>query len=194
MSYVVWWHRHWQRLHFYIVDENIGFWASKQPNPHSGECVDVALTDDRQTWELTTCESLLPFMCRANACPSGKSVHVNCKRSRNGRRASPYFTWNGTIIRRDGITPQVRSTARMASALTWRSNATNKTTVAIIPTNWTVRLTASITWRVAATSWRVQITRINIHPSAIVSERWRVLKTQYSSAGGSFTQQTCLIQ
>lgn len=48
-----------------------GFWASKQPNPQSGECVDVALTDDRQTWELTTCESLLPFMCRANACPAG---------------------------------------------------------------------------------------------------------------------------
>lgn len=34
--------------------------------------MDVALTDDRQTWELTTCESLLPFMCRANACPAGK--------------------------------------------------------------------------------------------------------------------------
>lgn len=51
--------------------KNLGFWASRQPNPQSGECVDVALTDDRQTWELTTCESLLPFMCRSAACPAG---------------------------------------------------------------------------------------------------------------------------
>ena len=51
---------------------NIGFWGSKQPNPRSGECVDVAITDEQhQSWELTTCESLLPFMCRANACPAG---------------------------------------------------------------------------------------------------------------------------
>ncbi|XP_077268738.1 sushi, von Willebrand factor type A, EGF and pentraxin domain-containing protein uif isoform X1 [Temnothorax americanus] len=59
-----------------LVSQYAGFWASRQPNPHSGECVDVALTDDRQTWELTTCESLLPFMCRADACPSG-SFHCS---------------------------------------------------------------------------------------------------------------------
>ncbi|EZA50646.1 Sushi, von Willebrand factor type A, EGF and pentraxin domain-containing protein [Ooceraea biroi] len=59
-----------------LVSQYAGFWAPRQPNPHSGECVDVALTDDRQTWELTTCESLLPFMCRANACPSG-SFHCS---------------------------------------------------------------------------------------------------------------------
>ena len=52
---------------------NVGFWALRQPNPRSGECVDVKVTDDQhQSWELTTCESLLPFMCRANACPAGE--------------------------------------------------------------------------------------------------------------------------
>lgn len=51
----------------------LGFWASKQPDPKSGECVDFAISDDQQqSWELTTCESLLPFMCKANACPAGK--------------------------------------------------------------------------------------------------------------------------
>lgn len=54
--------------------ENVGFWASRQPNPQSGECVDVRVTDDQhQSWELTTCESLLPFMCRASACPAGNN-------------------------------------------------------------------------------------------------------------------------
>jgi hypothetical protein len=48
-----------------------GFWEQQQPDPKFGECVDVALSDDAQSWELTTCESLLPFMCRANACPAG---------------------------------------------------------------------------------------------------------------------------
>ncbi|KAF7987305.1 hypothetical protein HCN44_003067 [Aphidius gifuensis] len=61
-----------------LVSQYAGFWASKQPNPKSGECVDVAVTDDQQqqSWELTTCESLLPFMCRANACPAG-SFHCS---------------------------------------------------------------------------------------------------------------------
>jgi len=53
--------------------ECAGFWEQQQPEAKSGECVDVALSDDAQSWELTTCESLLPFMCRANACPAGKS-------------------------------------------------------------------------------------------------------------------------
>lgn len=48
-----------------------GFWSLSQPDPSSGECVDVTVTDDQQSWELQTCESLLPFLCRANACPTG---------------------------------------------------------------------------------------------------------------------------
>lgn len=81
-----------------------GFWAPRQPNPQSGECVDVALTDDRQTWELTTCESLLPFMCRANACPAGK--------------LSRYFAAKqaGKSDQIDEFPPQVRFTVRTGSA------------------------------------------------------------------------------
>jgi len=52
-----------------------GFWDQTQPDPRSGECVDVTLMDNQQSWELTTCESLLPFLCRAAACPAGKT-HV----------------------------------------------------------------------------------------------------------------------
>jgi hypothetical protein len=50
-----------------------GFWEQSQPDPQSGECVDVTLMDSHQSWELTTCESLLPFLCRTSACPAGKS-------------------------------------------------------------------------------------------------------------------------
>lgn len=92
---------------------------------------------------------------------SGVVLHISC-----GIR----------MIIRDGITPQVLSTVRTASALTRRSNATSRTTAAIIPTSWIVRLTASITWPAAATSWRAQITRINMHPSAIVNGHWKALK------------------
>lgn len=53
-----------------------GFWSLQQPDPKAGECVDVTLTEEKQSWELTTCESLLPFMCRARACPSG-SFHCS---------------------------------------------------------------------------------------------------------------------
>lgn len=48
-----------------------GFWSLRQPDPAAGECVDVTITEDQQSWELTTCESLLPFMCKAQACPAG---------------------------------------------------------------------------------------------------------------------------
>lgn len=44
----------------------------RQPSPEDGECVDVTVTDESQSWRLTTCESLLPFMCRTKACPSGR--------------------------------------------------------------------------------------------------------------------------
>lgn len=52
----------------------LGFWSLSQPDPSSGECVDVTVTDEQQSWELQTCESLLPFLCRANACPTGQIV------------------------------------------------------------------------------------------------------------------------
>lgn len=55
-----------------LVSQYAGFWDLRQPNPKEGECVDVHVTSDSQSWELTTCETLLPFMCRATACPTGK--------------------------------------------------------------------------------------------------------------------------
>lgn len=55
-----------------LVSQYAGFWDLRQPNPKDGECVDVHVSSDSQSWELTTCETLLPFMCRASACPAGK--------------------------------------------------------------------------------------------------------------------------
>ncbi|XP_075226178.1 sushi, von Willebrand factor type A, EGF and pentraxin domain-containing protein uif [Lycorma delicatula] len=59
-----------------LVSQYGGFWSLDQPEPSAGECVDVSLTDEHQSWELETCESLLPFLCRANACPTG-SYHCS---------------------------------------------------------------------------------------------------------------------
>lgn len=57
-----------------LVSQYSGFWALNQPDPKAGECVAVSVAQQRQSWELDTCESLLPFMCRAPACPQN-SVH-----------------------------------------------------------------------------------------------------------------------
>ncbi|CAG9863735.1 unnamed protein product [Phyllotreta striolata] len=59
-----------------LVSQYSGFWSLNQPDPESGECVDVIVTEESQSWELTTCESLQPFMCRAKACPTG-SFHCS---------------------------------------------------------------------------------------------------------------------
>lgn len=70
-----------------LISQYSGFWAINQPNPQAGECVlaNAKLSRD-QTWELTTCENLLPFMCRTNACPqnsfhcaNGNCIHQNSK-------------------------------------------------------------------------------------------------------------------
>ncbi|XP_054265760.1 uncharacterized protein LOC128988471 [Macrosteles quadrilineatus] len=68
-----------------LVSQYAGFWSLDQPDPSSGECVDVMLSDEQQSWELQTCESLLPFLCRANACPAG-SYHCS-----NGRCINAAF-------------------------------------------------------------------------------------------------------
>ncbi|XP_072385212.1 uncharacterized protein uif isoform X2 [Diabrotica undecimpunctata] len=59
-----------------LVSQYSGFWSSNQPDPQSGECVDVIVTEEFQSWELTTCESLQPFMCRSKACPAA-SFHCS---------------------------------------------------------------------------------------------------------------------
>ncbi len=42
-----------------------------------------------QRWELETCETLLPFMCRVRSCPSG-SLHCS-----NGRCVNSAFACDG---------------------------------------------------------------------------------------------------
>ncbi|GAB0094394.1 sushi, von Willebrand factor type A, EGF and pentraxin domain-containing protein 1 [Sergentomyia squamirostris] len=57
-----------------LVSQYSGFWSLDQPDPRAGECVAVSTASTMQSWELSTCESLLPFMCRAPACPQN-SIH-----------------------------------------------------------------------------------------------------------------------
>ena len=60
------------------ISQYYGHWAEDHPDVSEGRCVKSVVTDDEsegdnseQHWELTTCEALLPFMCRINACPVG---------------------------------------------------------------------------------------------------------------------------
>lgn len=70
-----------------LISQYSGFWALNQPNPQDGECVSANVElKKEQTWELNTCESLLPFMCRTDACQpnslhcsNGKCVHQSSK-------------------------------------------------------------------------------------------------------------------
>ncbi|XP_063614589.1 sushi, von Willebrand factor type A, EGF and pentraxin domain-containing protein 1-like isoform X2 [Penaeus indicus] len=66
-----------------------GFWAQGQPKVTEGECVRGRLTDTHQSWELSTCETLLPFMCRVEACTQG-AVHCS-----NGRCINKAFQCDG---------------------------------------------------------------------------------------------------
>ena len=53
----------------------LGFWKLEEPRPRKGRCVQADIGGDQQAWELATCETLLPFMCRVKACPRGKVYH-----------------------------------------------------------------------------------------------------------------------
>ncbi|XP_042883171.1 sushi, von Willebrand factor type A, EGF and pentraxin domain-containing protein 1-like isoform X2 [Penaeus japonicus] len=66
-----------------------GFWAQGQPKVSEGECVRGRLTDVHQSWELSTCETLLPFMCRVEACTKG-AVHCS-----NGKCINKAFQCDG---------------------------------------------------------------------------------------------------
>ncbi|CAL4150116.1 unnamed protein product [Meganyctiphanes norvegica] len=66
-----------------------GFWSQGQPQVKSGECVKAHLTDVHQSWELNTCETLLPFMCRVQACTKG-STHCS-----NGMCVNKAFVCDG---------------------------------------------------------------------------------------------------
>ena len=56
-----------------------GFWADGQPNVRAGKCVKTRVNNDAQSWELTTCENLLPFVCSVDACTMGSKLCSNGK-------------------------------------------------------------------------------------------------------------------
>ncbi|XP_071520140.1 uncharacterized protein uif isoform X2 [Panulirus ornatus] len=66
-----------------------GFWSQGEPQVSGGRCVKARLTDKHQSWELSTCESLLPFMCRGNACTKG-AFHCS-----NGRCINEAYRCDG---------------------------------------------------------------------------------------------------
>uniref|UniRef100_A0A182Y3Y1 Notch n=1 Tax=Anopheles stephensi TaxID=30069 RepID=A0A182Y3Y1_ANOST len=59
-----------------LFSQYSGFWAINEPNPMAGECVSANLGPTEQSWELRSCETLLPFMCKARACPQ-QSFHCS---------------------------------------------------------------------------------------------------------------------
>lgn len=79
-----------------LVSQYSGFWALNQPDPSAGECVAVSSHSAIQSWELGTCESLLPFMCKAPACPSN-SIHCS-----NGKCVNQAFKCDGSDDCGDG--------------------------------------------------------------------------------------------
>lgn len=79
-----------------LVSQYSGFWSLDQPNPKDGECVAVSSNSAIQSWELNTCESLLPFMCKSPACPSN-SIHCS-----NGKCVNQSFKCDGVDDCGDG--------------------------------------------------------------------------------------------
>ncbi|XP_043197541.1 uncharacterized protein LOC122368017 [Amphibalanus amphitrite] len=72
-----------------LQSQYIGFWDRGNPRAELGECVRARFTDSEQSWALTTCEQLLPFMCRATACLKG---HFHCA---NGNCVNGAFKCDG---------------------------------------------------------------------------------------------------
>ena len=72
------------------ISQYYGHWAEDQPDVVKGKCVRSVLKEDGgQHWELTTCEELLPFMCRIPACPKG-TFHCS-----NGKCVNDEFVCDG---------------------------------------------------------------------------------------------------
>lgn len=57
----------------------MGFWGVNQPRPQDGRCVQAVTDSTQQSWELTSCETLLPFMCQMQACTNGSFFCSNGK-------------------------------------------------------------------------------------------------------------------
>uniref|UniRef100_A0A1A9UCN5 Uncharacterized protein n=1 Tax=Glossina austeni TaxID=7395 RepID=A0A1A9UCN5_GLOAU len=79
-----------------LISQYSGFWSLHQPDPASGECVAASFLSNSQSWDLGTCESLLPFMCRAPACPQN-SIHCA-----NSKCVNQAFRCDGTDDCGDG--------------------------------------------------------------------------------------------
>lgn len=80
-----------------LVSQYSGFWSLKQPRPEAGECVAViSESQSVQSWQLDTCESLLPFMCKSVACPAN-AVHCS-----NGACVNQAFKCDGVDDCGDG--------------------------------------------------------------------------------------------
>ncbi|TMW45144.1 hypothetical protein DOY81_009775, partial [Sarcophaga bullata] len=79
-----------------LISQYSGFWSLHQPDPMSGECVAATFASTFQSWDLGTCESLLPFMCRSSACPQN-SVHCA-----NGKCINQSFKCDGSDDCGDG--------------------------------------------------------------------------------------------
>lgn len=79
-----------------LISQYSGYWSLNQPNADSGECVAAGFAGKSQSWDLGTCESLLPFMCRAQACPQGA---LHCA---NGKCINQAFKCDGSDDCGDG--------------------------------------------------------------------------------------------
>ena len=55
------------------ISQYYGHWALDQPDIEDGQCVQSVLRGGRQQWELTRCETLLPFMCQIKV--SDQALH-----------------------------------------------------------------------------------------------------------------------
>ncbi|KZS05970.1 Notch 2 [Daphnia magna] len=60
-----------------LVQQYAGFWQVDQPDAEKGQCVRASTANADQSWALSSCESLLPFVCRAKACPKNSFLCSN---------------------------------------------------------------------------------------------------------------------
>ncbi|XP_028967225.1 uncharacterized protein LOC108863645 [Galendromus occidentalis] len=55
----------------YFIPKYVGHWSLDQPQPEKGQCVHAQVGERTQEWGLTSCETMLPFVCQVPACPTG---------------------------------------------------------------------------------------------------------------------------
>ena len=55
-----------------------------QPDARKSQCVGASTANADQSWALSSWESLLPFVCRAKACPKSKHIYPVCSTGTDG--------------------------------------------------------------------------------------------------------------